>query len=82
MFLTLKDKVISFVTDHQTELSLSDHEVDEFKQFYKAFVWGVLALFIIEVLRFNLSRHLREQIDADLEELRERLLADATVEEV
>lgn len=78
--MTEKSKVIDFINTHQQELELNDKQVDVFHNFYNAFIWGVLALFVVEIMRFYLSRHLRVQIDSDVEELRERLLEETEAE--
>lgn len=48
---------------------------------YVAFMYFLAGLLVLELLRFHLSKHLRQEIDVSLEEYRERLLDQRYIHE-
>lgn len=44
-------------------------------------MYALAALLVAELLRFHLSKHLRQEIDVSLEEYRERLLDQRYIQE-
>ena len=79
-FGALKTTSMDFLSSHREELGLSEDGLQTFEDFYVAIVWLLVGLFLIEVIRFQLSKHLRESIQISLDEYRERLLDARHVE--
>jgi hypothetical protein len=74
VFGVMKDKAIHFLEEHKEQLGLSEDNLETFENFYTAFIWVVVGLLLLEILRFHLSKHLREEIEHGMRQYREQLL--------
>ncbi|CAN0124740.1 unnamed protein product [Heterosigma akashiwo] len=68
VFASCKNRVYRFISEEQEMLHLSDSSVQFFKMWYRMIVWALFVLFSLQLLRFQLSKSLREKIQMDIHE--------------
>lgn len=70
----LKGKVKTWLRDHKAELGLSENDLSTLDSLYVVFLWGLAVLCLLEIVRYQVSKHLRRQLHVDHLEYQVRLL--------
>ena len=74
VFGILKGKVKTWVRDHKGELGLSENDLTTLEGLYVVCLWGLAVLPLLEIVRYQVSKHLRRQLHVNYLDYEVRLL--------
>jgi len=66
VFASCKSQVYKYIAEEKEALHLSEDGIQFFKMWYRMIVWAMFCLFSLQLLRFQLSKSLRENIQMDI----------------
>lgn len=70
----LKGKVKTWVRNHKAELGLTENDLTTLDSLYAVFLWCLAVLCLLEIVRYQVSKHLRRQLHVDYLDYEVRLL--------
>jgi len=68
VFSLCKDEVFDLLDEEKEKLHLTQEAFETFQMWYQVVVWVLFGLFMCEVVRFHVSKNLRDAINLDIDE--------------